>query len=425
MARLSPSQQGQRERPNVSDWIQPELLWASRVRAFWMDILPYMKYVISSGLGTLLVFGFVAGTALYASFVDRIPPGFPVQELSWIVLSPLAAYMTYRTYLVPADVAFLLRIEHRLQPYFKRAIVSSFIPRVILLLAAWCVLWPLYYRAADSAKDFLITMLFLSLVKAVAAYGAWTERHIPDKRWHMIFRLARYLWAFGAVGAWLWLSASMAGLITGAAGIVYIMACRFVPKLSFAWEAHIDAERTHVSRIHTFMSGFVDLPATDERRFARPWLNKLGDRFAFRQEHAYRYLLMKTLIRSELLGMLIRLTVIGVVLLWWTRDTEWNSLVLLLFLVAIGAQCNALFQLHRHDVWRHLYPIPSGSKHRAALQLGTELQTATAVILFVPIAFGSTSIEYKLLILFGIVLVIGLFRMRGNGKRYRNESNDD
>lgn len=420
-----PSKSQERQYDNISRWIEPDRLWRDRVLSFWKDIMPYLGYVISSGLGIALVFGFVAGMALYASFVEHIPANFPVRELAWLVLSPLTAYMTFRTYLVTADIAFMLRIEHRMKAYFSRSIRSSLIPRLLLLIAGWGLLWPLYYRADASHKGFLLTLLVLFILKAVVVYGAWTERHLADKRWRLGMRLLRYVWAFAAVAAWIWLKPSIAGVLIGAGGLLYIWICRISPKLSFAWEAHIDAERTHVNRIRTFLSGFVDLPPGEERRFSRPWLNRFGDRFAWSRGHAYDYLLTKTLARSELLGILIRLTVIGFILLWWTKDSQWNGLLLLLFLFAVGAQCAALFQMHRHDVWRSLYPLQPGSKQRAARQLGTRLHLLSAVLMFIPVVLGSTSIVYKGLAALGALLVLFVFWLRRGSKKFADHQDED
>lgn len=409
----------------INRWIHPELLWKDRVRSFWSDIMPYLGYVISSGLGILLVFGFVAGMALYASFVEQIPADFPVRELTWLILSPLTAYMTFRTYLVTADIAFMLRIEHRMKAYFRRSIRASLIPRLVLLIAAWGLLWPLYHRAETDPKGFLITLVLLVIVKAVVVCGAWTERHLADKRWRLGMRLLRYVWSFAAVAAWVWLSVPMAGLLIGAAGLLYLWICRLSPKLSFAWEAHIDAERTHVNRIRTFLSGFVDLPAGEERRFARPWLNRIGDRFAWKHGQAYEYLLTKTLVRSELMGILIRLTVIGFILLWWVKSSQWSVLLLLLFVIAVGAQCAALFQMHRHDVWRSLYPLQPGAKQRAARSLGTRLHLISSVLMFIPIVFGSTSIEFKMLAALGAMLVLLGFWLHRGSKKYAEDQDEE
>lgn len=420
-----PSTAQERQVDSISRWIEPELLWRDRVRSYWKEIMPYVGYVISSGLGIMLVFGFVAGMALYASFVERIPADFPIRELAWLILSPLTAYMTFRTYMVTADIAYMLRIEHRMKAYFNKSIRSSLIPRLVLLLAGWALLWPLYSRADDSPKGFLLTLLVLIILKAVVVFGAWTERHLADKRWRLGMRLLRYVWAFAAVAAWIWLKAPIAGLLIGVGGLMYIATCRMSPKLSFAWEAHIDVERTHVNRIRTFLSGFVNLPPGEERRFSRPWLKRLGDGYAWSRQHAYEYLLTKTLVRSELLGIFIRLTVIGFILLWWIKDSTWNGLLLLLFVLAVGAQCGSLFQMHQHDVWRNLYPLQSGSKQRAARMLGTRLHVLSAVLMLIPVMLGSTSVEYKGYVAIGVLLVLIVFWLRRGSKKYADHLDED
>ena len=408
-------------RPTKLPVMEAEALWQLRVRRFWGKVLPYLRYVIQSGLGLVIVFGFVSGVALYASFLDRIPPSFPVRELALVLLAPAAAYTTYRTFLEPADLVFLLRMEHQLGAYMKRSVRYSLWPRMLLLVASWCVLWPLYNRADAEPKGFLLSLAVLLLFKAVAAFGAWKERHIVDPKWRLSSRLIRYIWSWGAVACWLWLSIPLAALSSGIAGIVYIAWLLTRRTLHFPWEAHIAAEKVHEGRVYLFLSGFVDMPAAEERRYARPWLKRYGDRFAFTPQAAYRYLLAKTFARSELLGIMLRLNGLGLLLLIWTRDSEWSALLYGLFVFIIGAQLKTLFTYHRHDVWRTIYPIPLNARHKAALDMSTRIHLASAVVLTLPLWFGTTSWSFKLTVLAGGAVIALLSRM----KRARARTEDE
>ncbi|MDK8183997.1 ABC transporter permease [Paenibacillus sp. UMB4589-SE434] len=424
MARVEASRQSS-PGSNIKRLLTPENLWAKRVSTFWGEIAPYLRYVVQSGLGMVLVFGIVAGIALYASFIEHIPPQFPVRELAWVLMSPLVAYMTLRTFLVPADLVFLLRQEHKLGTYLRKSLRYSLFPRMLFLMMGWAVLWPLYHRADPEPKSFVVMLLVLMVLKLVALYGSWVERHISDVRWRFIMRTARYIWAWGATACWLWLDVSLAGIVTGAAGIMYVFCARRIPALRFPWEAHMEAERVHVNRVYTFLSGFVDLPTMNERRFARPWLDWLGNRFAFRRDQAYRYLLTKTFLRSELLGIILRLIAIGLLLLWWTRNTMWNGLLILLFLTAISAQCNALYQMHRHDVWRQLYPLEKDARTKAVLHLSTEIQTIAALLLLVPVWTGMTSTGYRLSVSVLSAVFIFLFRLQNKAKHRKQADDED
>ncbi|WP_195575816.1 ABC transporter permease [Paenibacillus sp. 1001270B_150601_E10] len=385
-----------------------EQLWRYRVNEFWSEVIPYLGYVIQSGLGFVLAFAFIGGTALYASFLDHIPPGFPVRELGWILLSPSVAYMTYRTFLQSADLGYLLRIEHRMNGYIKRSIRYSLTPRLSLLLVLCLVYWPLYSRADQAPKPLLLLLLAFALMKLVTAYGAWGERHMHDSRLKLIARLIRYIWSWGAVACWLWLDIGTAGLVTGVSGLLYMAVVWKMPKLRFPWEEHNALEQVHRNRIFTFLSGFVDLPTMNERRFSRPWLNGLGNRYAFQKPYAYRYLLTKTFVRSELLGILVRLMVIGVILLWWTKHSVWSALLLLFFLLAIHAQSKAILQLHRHDVWLKLYPVTREERSSAVLALTRQVLGISVVLLMLPLWWGSTDLRFKGSVLLGAVLA-GLF----------------
>ncbi|UHA74542.1 ABC transporter permease [Paenibacillus sp. 481] len=399
-------------------------LWKQRVRQFWGRILPYLRYVMQSGVAVLFAFVFITGTAYYANFLERIPVDFPVRELSLLLLAPTVAYMAYRTFFQPADIVFLLRSEQQLGAYLKRSIKYSLRTRLLLLLVVWSVLWPLYNRGDIEPKGYAVMLAGLILIKLVAAYGAWKERHMEDPANSKVSRVLRYGWAWGATACWLWLSVPLAIVCTVAAGAAYVGWLLTRRTLRFPWEAHIQAEEMHTSRIYLLLSGFVDLPTMTERRYSRPWLNQVGDRYAFQRETAYHYLLAKTFARSELVSILLRLNVLGLILMLWLQHSTWSVVIYGLFMLIIGIQIKALATYHRYDVWQTIYPLSLQMRQRAVLHLSTWLHLLSGLVLAVPIWIGTITWQYK-----GVVLVVGLafvivMRLRLRRTHQRDDGED-
>ena len=105
-----------------------KLLWKQRRSGFWNGILPYVGYVIQSGVAMVFLFLVIAFSAWYTSFVQNIPAGFPIRWIALVLLAPLALFSSYRTYLLPADIVFLRPQEYRMQEYLKTALfVALFI----------------------------------------------------------------------------------------------------------------------------------------------------------------------------------------------------------------------------------------------------------------------------------------------------------
>ncbi|GAC40681.1 ABC transporter permease [Paenibacillus popilliae] len=396
-------------------------LWQQRRQRFWRQVIPYLGYVAQSGLAVVLILGFITGTAFYANFLDSIPPGFPVRELVLLLVAPATAYMTYRTFLEPPDLVFLLRAEGRLADYMKRSIRYSLIPRMLLPLAVWIVLWPLYHRADPNPKNFALLLAVILLLKSVAAVGSWGERQMSDPSIRRAGRWLRYAWVWGATASWLWLSIPAAALISGATGIGYIGWTVTRSRLRFPWEYHIETERVHASRAFLFLSNFVDIAVSEERRTIRPWLKRFGDRHAYRPQAAYRYLLAKTFAGSELLGILMRLLVIGLLALFWMRDSVWSAATYGLLLLIIGAQLHTLFTYHRHDVMRSIYPLPPHARHEAALRMSTAIHLSCAIVLLIPLWLGATDWSFKGAVSAGGFVLVLLFRF----KRARRRADDD
>ena len=83
---------------------------------------------------------------------------------------------------------------------------------------------------------------------------------------------------------------------------------------------------------------------------------------AWKKESAYRFLLIKSLTRSDILGILIRVGLLGAFIVWATRDSLVSALVYLISLMIVGLQLSALRKLHPESFWLHVYPLPEGTR---------------------------------------------------------------
>lgn len=84
-------------------------LYDKRRGQFWGDILPYLGYVIQSGVAVVTLFLLIAFAAWYTAFLQHIPQGLPIRWIMLVILLPIVINSSVRTYLRSADTVFCCR----------------------------------------------------------------------------------------------------------------------------------------------------------------------------------------------------------------------------------------------------------------------------------------------------------------------------
>lgn len=353
---------------------------------FWAQILPYTQYIIQSGVAVLTFFLLIAFAAWYTTFVQNIPAGLPVYWIMLVLLTPLTVYGSVRTYMRPADVVFMLPVETQMKAYFASAWRGGMIGKSFWLILLAIVAWPFYVRAAIEPKPLLILLLCLLLLKGVSNYGSWQEMRMERQRARVGYRVLRYIAIIGLLGAVLWLPLTMA-IITLAAGIViYVICLRLPGKVAVPWERLIAAEKNHAASVMRMLGWFVDVPTGERKVNHRRWLSFIGKRLPWKQEQAFRFLLTRTFIRTELLPTLSRFVVFGIILIVLARESWFGIAVYLLFIILAGMQLTMLRKQHTDTLWLSIYPLPPAARRLETIRLITIVQLVVAIVLWIPIA---------------------------------------
>ncbi|MBU5440873.1 ABC transporter permease [Paenibacillus sp. MSJ-34] len=399
-------------------------LWQRRRQQYWKELFPYFRYVIQGGSATLLAFVIIAFSAYYVWFLQNIPESFPIRYIALLVLAPFVTFSSFRTFLQPADIIFLLPMEPRMKEYFRGSWKYSMVQQSIWLFIAFGILWPLYVRADADPKPFVLLLAVWLILKAINSHGSWRERNMNRPLARESFRMVRWAFSVGMIAVWLWQPVWKAAVFSAIAAITYIMALRLPLRYPVAWERLIRLEQEQQGRILMFMNLFVDMPATPQRVYKRSWMNWAAGRIPFRRESAYFYLFTKSFLRGEVFGMAIRLTVLGLFVLFWVRDSAWAVALYGFFALVIGMQLTAVRQLHSYSFWRSIYPLPDLWRKRAIVQLVFRAHCVFAVILYIPLAFGGLEWLLKLLPLPGGLLLAAAFRSVWSRQKWFTSEDD-
>lgn len=401
-----------------------KLLRAKRKGAFWGKIVPYFPYILQSGVAVVLLILLIVFSAWYTTLLRNVPPGIPIRWIMLLLLTPIVIWSSFRTYLHQADAIFLLPLEKRMKEYLTPTFISGIIYKLMSLCIVLLIIWPLYIRADEAPKSLGITLLVLLVFKLISSYGGWQEIKMVSRRLRQGFRLLRWSAMLLLVAVWLW-QPELHSLIYSVLLIAtYLVAIRLAPRHTMPWEALIENERAQVSRVRMVLGWFIDMPAEGQKISRRRLLSGIGQKIAWGPATAYQYLLVKTLIRSELLGILTRLILLGILLVAWNGSTWWGVGIALFFVFLCGVQLASLYRMHEDSPAVSFYPLPSGSRLKTSLRLIYRIQLTAAILFSVPLFIRSFNHLELSLGSLAAGLVLTFFMQNARVRKWKEEEEE-
>lgn len=384
-------------------------LWKDRARFFWGEVLPYFRYVASSGLAAFLFILFIVSTHYYSNLLENLPENFPTRWIALVCLLPVLALSPIRTFFKPADIIFLLPAEHKMKPYIQKTMIVSMIIQSFFTTVIWFVVWPLYRISMGVGGEVFLMILFVLLVmKWTNLYGYWQEQQFQDPIQRKLYTLLR--WVLTALLLYLLFSFTLIKgiFITALVLLTYIISLRLPSRFMMHWDYLIGIERQQKAKYYMFLSWFVDVPELQNRVSARRIISGITNMLAFNQRNTFRYLYLKTLIRSDIFGIILRLIWIGAIIIYFLPQEILKVSFFIFFIYLIGVQLSALEQHHRYMFWIQVYPLGREERVNSVLYVVSRVHIIITLLLFF-IVFLTMTI--KLNALYVLFLSAGLFFM--------------
>ncbi|SEN76626.1 ABC transporter permease [Paenibacillus sp. OV219] len=362
-----------------------ETLWRSRSAAFWRESMPYFRYMAQSGLPGVTIMALLAGITGYGMLLRNLPANFPVVLVGVLVLMPLLCWSPLRTWLREADIVFLVPREAEMPAYIRRSMRYNGMAGIAAVLIGCAVYLPLYL-AGDGRTSAVVVVLGVLLSKLLQLQAAWRERQVVSVGSRRLLRLLR--WAATALAIVALLKGFLIVYIIGAITLISIIYNR-LPRYPIPWLTLIEEEKRTRRRYTVFFSAFADVATESAGVKARKYAAWVAKLIAYRKSNAFFYLYTQTLIRTELGGILLRLTALGLFTGWLSAYSAlwagWGSAsVCLLFVWLTGVQLRAIAQAHRHSVWRHVYPLPEATRQTAVLRVDRRASLLCTLIIWLP-----------------------------------------
>lgn len=389
-----------------------KILWKKRLVTFIKEAFGYSRYIANSGSVAFLIFAFIGGAVYYNQILQSIPQDLPVEWGMAILFSFFLGFGKIRTFIKEGDRVFILPAEKHMGPYFKGAMQYSVIVQSIILFLLLLIVWPLYrHRMGEDTLPFLQVIITLVVLKSVNILAAWKELKIDNrglKVFHKVIRmfvLVPILYFYFSQGmSIVWISGVLALIL-----VSFLYYRSIYTQHLLRWDDLIEEEKKSMSRFYRFINGFIDVPGVSVSVHRRPWLSGITNRLSFSQENTYTYLIFKSFIRSDLSGIILRMTIIGLAIILFIPGVWGKGTVYGILLYLVGVQLVALRQIHAHVFWFFLYPVDATQRIKAIKRVNLWVLGVVAALLAIPLLVTYQSIYLPVVaILMALIMIVYL-----------------
>lgn len=367
-----------------------ESVWLKRSSDFRKEATPYIGYMAQSGFPLFVSLIVLSSAFGYIKLIRNLPSDFPIALVGTVALFLVLSWSPLRTWLKLPDIVFHMPREAEMGGYMRRSFRRSAIMTSLLGLAVLLLYWPIY-RQGDGEAGFWTLLFLCAVMRAANLRGAWMERRLAWSGVRRLFRVLR--WAANALALAVlltskpWQSALFLLLLLGLFAMLY----RMPDKHSFPWERLIEEEERTRRSYYLFFGLFIDVPTLPSRTASRAYLAWMLRYIPNRHRLTYVYLYAASLVRTEIGGIVLRLTALFALILYWLAEDGWlfgwgaaAAYVVLLQLIAV--QLAGLRHAHRYSVWRHVYPLPETERTGSLLIVDRWAFSAVALLMWLPAA---------------------------------------
>ena len=328
-----------------------------------MMLLKYWRLVFNDHFVIALFFLFGALAYGYSEWLPTLSanqwwPRFLL--IAWFVL--LAQIGRLATLIKRPDPVFLLPQVRAMDGYLRRAYLYSLVLAGGMTLAGTFAALP-FALTTERLSTVDIVAVFLT---AVVTKDDWlfTARTSINLRWSKQgWRTQAEYWLNPLLAAAVtWLVSPLLGL---AVAVILDVAMRLVYReLTIDWQAAVKMESNRMYSVYRFFNLFTDVPSVQGNVKRRRWANGLV-RWLSNGHRPWAYLYARGFVRNtDISGIVIRLTLLGMVLAFLVPLQWLNTALVVLFIYLIATQLMPLYGQYDANVLTHLYPVQTEERVR-------------------------------------------------------------
>lgn len=372
-----------------ADSISLENTWKQRALAFRKETLPYVRYMFQSGLPAFLSLILISASIGYFSFIRNVPPNFPITATGVLSLMLALCWSPLRTWLAPADIVYMMPREREMGSYLRRSFRRTAVQGIVLGAIVLLLYSPIYNQGPGHTEVSLLSIAAV-LIKAGNVWGSWRERQMAWPSMRIMLRLVRWLLSAAALTAWLTCVLWQAAAFTLLIALTLLFMYRLPQRHRLPWDRLIEEEQATRKRYYTLFGMFIDVPTLSSTIHRRSYLSWMLRLIPYSHRNTYSYLYTAALLRTELGGMMLRMLLLGCLVTYWAAEAAaWSgwgaALVFAFFLAVMAVQLSGLRHVHRHSVWKHVYPLPEKQRHGQLIKVDRIGLLICAFLLWLPL----------------------------------------
>lgn len=363
-------------------------LFTKRRQQHFMMLLKYWRLVFNDHFVIALFFLFGALAYGYSQWLPSLGPGRWWSRWLLVVWFVLVAQIgRLATLIKRPDPIFLLPQVDAMEKYLKQAYRYSLLLAELITIAGTFIALPF----ALTTERLTVPEIIAAFLAAMVAKDTWlfTARKSISMRWgqRTAWLRAEYWLIPLVIGLGTWLANPYVGVIVA---LIIDIAVRLIYRdLMLDWQAAVKMEADRMYGIYRFFNLFTDVPSVQGNVKRRRWASGLI-RYLSNGKQPWAYLYARGFIRNtEISGIVIRLTLVGMVLAFLVPVQWLNSVLVLLFIYLIATQLMPLYDQYDGNVFTHLYPI----EHRQRVNDFQRLLTRVTLIEALLIVLASLGIH--------------------------------
>ena len=337
-----------------------EQLWGSRFKTYQKKVMKYAKYMMNDHF--MIVFFFLFGFLLfqYSTWLKTIRIlEWPLILFVSLLLAVFPLFGEIATYVEEADLHFLSVIGEDFKPYFKRAICYSWIFPLVMNGIATIFVLPIFMQAYGNGTipfiDIFVTLLSLKGFHFMVQKSVLEGKLPKNSYYNLALYLVNSICLFGILSLIPNIFSLLMALVLMVLSIVLYRFASAKP-VHFVWNELIGREQMRQQRIFRVIALFVDVPFLKKHQAKR---NQSLDIFVGKLTpnwiHPYRYLLVRTALRSSnYVTVFLQMIVATVLLSFASSIWYWIMAIQSIMIVVICFQFASLYKHPKaHSIYIH------------------------------------------------------------------------
>lgn len=381
-------------------------LFSNRRNQHFLLLLRYWRLVFNDHFVIALFFLFGALAYGYSQWLPQL------QSNQWWTQWVLVAWFTavtqigsLATLIKRPDPVFLLPQVKQIRHYLRQATTYSLILGEIIMVVGTFIALP-FALTTEKVSFAAVITIFLTAIITKATWMYVARKAISQRYGKQQWRSRIEYWGNPLVVAMAtWLINPFVGL--GVAIIICLAIVVYYRDIDIDWRLAVKREQDRMYSVYRFFNLFTDVPSvqgnTKRRRWADGLVNWLG-----KLDHPWSYLYARAFVRStEVSGIVIRLTLLGMLIVFLLPAGWLNSVLVILFIYLIATQLMPLYDQYQANVFTHIYPIVHGQQQEDFREFLAKVTTIEAML--IAIASVGWQLNWQQMIFNVVVAIIEVF----------------